>query len=81
MAKYECLRGWWADHHSKHGWTAVHGDPEGLPDDLVGRVIVVELGPPTKFGPMLGIYEVVEVLERTCDRVVVRDREVKELTS
>ena len=66
--------GWWAAHFSEYGgWTAVHDDPPGLPEDLVGRVIVVELGPPGKYGPMLDFTKVVEVLERTADRVVVRE--------
>ena len=73
MGNYECLRGWWAEHSSDHGWTSVHDDPGGLPDDLVGRVIVVEVGPPSEYGADHEVTKVVEVLERTSERVVVRD--------
>ena len=73
VAEYECLRGWYADHSSEYGWTSVHDDPPGLPEELEGRVIVVEMGPPDKYGPDLEVRRVVEVLERTPDRVVVRE--------
>ena len=73
VAKYECLRGWHAAHLSEYGWTSVHDDPRGLPEALEGRLIVVEMGPPGKYGPDLDVTKVVEVLERTPDRVVVRD--------
>lgn len=75
VAEYECLRGWYAEHSSEYGWTSVHNDPQGLPEDLEGRLIVVEVGPPDKYGPDLNVTKVVEVLERTPARVVVRDTE------
>ena len=74
VAEYECLRGWYADHSIKYGgWTSVHYDPSGLPEDLADRLLVVEVGPPSQYGPDLLLTKVVEVVERTVDRVVVRD--------
>lgn len=74
VAEYECLRGWWGGHFSEYGgWVAVHDDPAGLPEDLADRLIVVEWFPPSRYGPNLHFRKVVEVLERTADRVIVRD--------
>ena len=72
VAKYECFWGWYAEHSSEYGWTSVHDDARGLPEALEGLLIVVEMGPPGKYGPDLGLEKVEEVLERTPDRAIVR---------
>ena len=74
VAKYECLRGWYAEHSCEYGWTSVHDDPRGLPEALEARLIVVEEGwRPGDSSPLLVVRKVLEVLERTPERVVVRD--------
>ena len=63
------LVGWWPDPLPGGGWGARHDAAELLPADLVGRRIVV-----TDKRGRSWTSEVLEVVERTADAVLARDK-------